>query len=111
MPVRRSQKLSYEDIRRNPARPRKALRRACILVAGVVEELEVAEYHDRHTMERMREHLARADSELEAAQHFLAPESAEGAEMDLVRAVANARVALGDALETVRVRLGDSDRG
>jgi len=61
-------------------------------------------------MERMREHLARADSELEAAQHFLDPESAEGAEMDLVRAVTNARVALGDALETVRLRLGHTDR-
>ena len=62
-------------------------------------------------MERMREHLARADSELVAAQHFLAPDSAEGAEIDLVRAVANARVALGDALETVRLRLGDTERG
>jgi hypothetical protein len=71
----------------------------------------MAEYHDRHTMERMREHLARADSELEAAQHFLASESAEGTEIDLVRAVANARVALGDALETVRLRLGDTGRG
>ena len=59
----------------------------------------------------MREHLARADSELEAAQHFLAPDSAEEAEIDLVRAVANARVALGDALETVRLRLGETDRG
>jgi hypothetical protein len=39
-------------------------------------------------MERMREHLARADSELEAAQHFLAPDSAEGTAIDLVRAVA-----------------------
>ena len=62
-------------------------------------------------MERMREHLARADSELEAAQHFLAPDSAEGAEIDLVRAVANARVALGDALDTVWLRLGDTERG
>ena len=70
----------------------------------------MAEYHDRHTMERMREHLARADSELEAAQHFLAPESAEGAEMDLVRAVTNARVALWDALKTVSLRLGHTDR-
>ena len=62
-------------------------------------------------MERMREHLARADSELEAAQHFLAPDSAEGTEIDLVRAVANARVALGDALYTVRLLLGETDRG
>ena len=62
-------------------------------------------------MERMRETLARADGELEAAQHFLAPDSAEGTEIDLVRAVANARVALGDALEIVRLRLGDTERG
>ena len=55
--------------------------------------------------------MARADSELEAAQHFLAPGSAEGAEIDLVRAVANARVALGDALDTVRLRLGETDSG
>ena len=59
----------------------------------------------------MREHLARADRELEAAQHFLAPDSAEGAEIYLVRAVTNARVALGDALETLRLRLGEIDRG
>ncbi len=80
---------------------------------GCSEEPRTAmtEYHDRHTMERMREHLARADSELEAAQHFLAPDSAEGAEIDLVRAVTNARVTLGDALETVRLRLGDTERG
>jgi hypothetical protein len=30
------------------------------------------EYRHKVTLERMREHLARADSELEAAQHFLA---------------------------------------
>ncbi len=64
----------------------------------------MAEHHDRHTMERMREHLARADSELETAQHFLDPASAEGAEMDLVRAVSEARVAFGEDLETVRWR-------
>jgi hypothetical protein len=71
----------------------------------------MTEYHDRHTMERMREHLARADGELEAAQHFLDPGSAEGTEMDLIRAVAAARVAVGDALEAVRLRVGESDRG
>ncbi len=69
------------------------------------------EHRHKITLERMREHLTRADSELEAAQHFLAPDSAEGAEIDLVRAVANARVALGDALEIVRLRLGDTERG
>ena len=71
----------------------------------------MAQFYDRHTMERMREHVARADSKLEAAQHFLAPSADSGAEIDLVRAVANARVALGDALETVRLRLGDTERG
>lgn len=69
------------------------------------------EYHDRHTMERMREHLARADGELEAAQHFLDPGSSEGTEVDLIHAVAAARVAVGDALEAVRLRVGESDRG
>ena len=91
---------------KDAARLRKAFRRVCILVAEAVGESEMAQYHDRHIMEWMREHLARADSKLEAVQHFLAPDSAEGAEIDLVRAVANARVALGDTLETVRLRLG-----
>ena len=71
----------------------------------------MAQYYDRHTMERMREHVARADSKLEAAQHFLAPSADSGAEIDLVRAVANARLAFGVALETVRLRLGDTERG
>ena len=63
------------------------------------------EHHDKQTMERLREHLARADSELETAQHFLDPGSAEGAEMDLVGAIASAREDIGEALETVRWRL------
>jgi hypothetical protein len=71
----------------------------------------VTEYHDRQTMERLRERLAHADSELEAAQHFLAPRSAEEAEMDIVRAVSNARTAVGDVLDAVRSRLGEADRG
>ena len=71
----------------------------------------MTEYHDRQTTERMREHLVRADGELEAAQHFLGPGSAEVAEMDLIRAVAAARVATGDVLEAVRLRVGESDRG
>jgi hypothetical protein len=48
--------------------------------------------------------------EAQCAQHFLDPGSAEGAEMDLIRAVAVARVAVGDALEAVRLRVGESDR-
>jgi hypothetical protein len=65
----------------------------------------MAEFHERRTMERMREQLARADNELGTAPHFLDPGSAEGVEMDLIHA-ANARVALGATLETVRLRLG-----
>ena len=59
------------------------------------------------TLERMRAHLARAESELEAAQRFLDPRTAQEAEMDLVRAVGNARTSLGDALETICVMLGE----
>ncbi len=67
----------------------------------------MTEYHDRQTMERLHQHLARADRELHDAQHFLAPGSGEEAEMDLVDAVSAARLALGTALETVRSRLGE----
>jgi hypothetical protein len=69
----------------------------------------MTQHHDRNTMERMREHLARADSELETAQHFLDPGSAEGGEMALVRAIASAREDIGEALETVRWRLGEPE--
>ena len=64
-------------------------------------------YHDRQTMERLHQHLARADHELQDAQHFLARDSAEEAEMDLVHAVAAARLAVTTALERVRSRLGE----
>ena len=56
-------------------------------------------------MEHIRAHLARADSKLEAALKFLNPRTDDEAEMDLVRAVANARTSVGDALETIRARL------
>ena len=65
------------------------------------------EHRHRMTMERMRAHLARADSELEAAQHFLDPELYDDAEMALVKAIADARTLVGDALETARWRLED----
>ena len=71
----------------------------------------MAEYHDRHTMERMSKQLARADSELGTVQHFLDPGPAEGVEMDLIHTAANARVACGDTLEPVRLGLGETDRG
>ena len=58
-------------------------------------------------MEHMRAHLSRADSELEAALRYLDPKSEDEAEIALVRATANARTSVGDALETVRVGLGE----
>lgn len=66
-------------------------------------------HHDRRTMERLRENLARADMELREAQHFLDPRSAENSEMDLVQAVAAARLAVEGALERVRARLGEPE--
>jgi hypothetical protein len=72
-----------------------------------VQGVKVREFHDRQTMERLHQHLARADRELQDAQHFLAPGSAEEAEMDLVHAVAAAKLAVTTALEAVRTRLGE----
>jgi hypothetical protein len=59
----------------------------------------------RRSTEQVRAHLARADSELEAAQRLLDTRTDEEFEMAVVRAVANARTLVGDALETIRVRL------
>jgi hypothetical protein len=69
--------------------------------------LAVDEHRIKRAMEQTRAHLARADSELEAALRFLNPRTDDEAEMDLVRAVANARTSVGDALETIRARLGE----
>jgi hypothetical protein len=68
------------------------------------------EHRHRMTLERMREHLARADSELKAAQHFLNPEARDEDEMAFVRAIADARTLVGDALETARWRLEETER-
>jgi hypothetical protein len=59
------------------------------------------------SMEQMRAHLARAENELEAAQRFLDPRTTDEAELDVVRAVANARLSVSDALETVRMLMGE----
>jgi hypothetical protein len=64
------------------------------------------EGYDRQTMERLHQHLARADLELRDAQHVLNAGSAEESEMDLVHEVAAARLAVTSALERVRSRLG-----
>jgi hypothetical protein len=69
----------------------------------------MADYHDRQTTERMRQHLARADSELQDVQHFLDPNSSEETEADLVHAVAAARLAVAQALERVRSRLEEPE--
>jgi hypothetical protein len=58
-------------------------------------------------MAQIRVHLARADSELEAALSFLDPRTDDEAERAIVRTVANARTSVGDALETIRARLGE----
>ena len=68
----------------------------------------VEEQGRRMAMEHMRAHLARADSEMEAALRFVDPKTKDEAEIDLVRAVASARTSVGDALETIRVRLGET---
>jgi hypothetical protein len=74
----------------------------------------MTEHRDGHTMERLREHLARADSELETAQHFLDPGSAEGAEIWIWSAPSrrpgktSGRLC-GEALGTVRWRLGEPE--
>ena len=67
------------------------------------------EHRHRMTLERMREHLARADSELEAAEHFLDPETRDEDEMAFVRAITDARTLLSDALETARWRLEETE--
>ena len=67
------------------------------------------EHRHRMTLERMQEHLARADSELEAAQHFLDSESRDEDEMAFVIAITNARTLVSDALETARWRLEETE--
>ena len=68
------------------------------------------EHRHSMTLERMREHLARADSELEAAQHFLDHETPDEDELAFVRAIDDARTLVGDALETARWRLEETGR-
>ena len=68
------------------------------------------EHRHKITLERMRERVVRADSELEAAQHFLGPETRDEDKMASVRAIEDARTLVGDALETARWRLEESER-
>jgi hypothetical protein len=75
-------------------------------VAEGVRRLGMTQFYDRRTMERLHQHLARADLELRDAQHVLAPDSAEEAEMDMLHAVSAARLGVTTALERVRTQLG-----
>ena len=68
------------------------------------------EHRIKRAMEQARYHLARAESELQAAQGHLDPKAADEFERDLVRAVANARTSVGDALETIRAGCGSKPR-
>lgn len=66
--------------------------------------------HDyRRSLDQMREHLARAEGELEAAQRLLDPRSSPGIELN--RAIAGARISVGDAMETVRWKMTDTEPG
>jgi hypothetical protein len=63
----------------------------------------VSDHYHKMSIEQMRAHLARAESELQAAQRFLNPNTRDEAELDVVRALANARLSAGDALETLKL--------
>ncbi len=58
-------------------------------VAEDIRRLGLEQHHEV-ALEQMRAHLARDESEFEAAQRFLDPGRTEETEMDLVRVVANA---------------------
>jgi hypothetical protein len=59
----------------------------------------------RRSMEQVRAHLARADSELEAAQRLLHPRTDDEFEIAVVPAVANARTLVCDVPETIVARI------
>ena len=63
----------------------------------------------REGAERARAHLARAQSELEAAQRFVEPEGGGEADLALARALANARASVAEAMERVRMTLSAQD--
>ncbi len=63
----------------------------------------MSDHYHKMSIEQMRAHLARAESELQAAQRFLNPNTRDEAELDVVRALANARLSVGDALETLKL--------
>jgi hypothetical protein len=86
--------------------------RQLLLQAGreAGEVLKVSEQErGRMAAERARAHLARAESELEAARRFVDPGGGGETELALGRAIVNARASVADAMETVRMTLGAQD--
>ncbi len=65
--------------------------------------------HGRIAAERASAHLARAESELEAAQQFVDPGGGGETELALARAIASARACVQDAAETVRKTIEEQD--
>ena len=63
------------------------------------------EYTRMRALEQARHHLAKAQSEVKAAQRFLGPISDSEEERAVVKAAANARTCLEDLLESLRARL------
>jgi hypothetical protein len=84
---------------------------AVVHLRRIEKEDRKVEHRPETTLERLREHLARADGELGAVQRFLDPGTGDEDEVALVRAIAGAKALVGDALETTRWRLEVSDRG
>jgi hypothetical protein len=58
---------------------------------------------------QMRAHLARAESELQSAQRFLDVPGEGKTDLALARAIANAKVSINDAMDTIQQSL--SERG
>jgi hypothetical protein len=63
----------------------------------------------RMAAERASGHLARAESELEAAQQFVDPGGGGETDLALARAIASARACVQDAMETVRKTIEEQD--
>src|SRR5215210_1518863 len=107
LPLQRS---VWERRRSMSAEENKALVRRWFEGSTREERFEVSEQErGREAAERARAHLARAQSELEAAQRFVEPRGGGDTELALARALANARASVAEAMETVRTTLGEQD--
>ena len=63
------------------------------------------EHRIERSMEQIRAHLPRADSDLEAALRFLDPRTDDDDEMLATVRTRSARTSVGDDLETIRAHL------